>query len=145
MPVHEAESCREAFWTIYSMEQNGTLSFGRPSSYHEDDIDQDLFAPSEDPAVRGWDLMNIEWIEFGTIQGRIYRKLYSVKGLARSVEKRQKIIDDLAKQLDIWYQRFVTVSGGFLAATLLNSVQKHHCHSSLALQPYLQQRTDYFF
>ena len=93
----------------YMMEKNLVLNFGRPSSFHDDDIDVDLFSPSDDPRVRPWDLLILGWVEFSVLQGRIYDRLYSVRGLNARQEKRLEMMEDLAEQLHDWRDRFSKV------------------------------------
>jgi hypothetical protein len=98
-PPALAEAKRHAFWMLYSMDKNLSLSLGRTSHFKDDDIDCRIFDISDNPQQAPWDRGNREYVSFARLQGRVYERLYSAKAMRQSAEERTKAVDELAAAL----------------------------------------------
>jgi len=98
-PPALADTKRRIFWLLYSMDKNLSLSLGRTSNFHEDDIDCSVFELSADSGQRVWDLYNHEFIKLAALQGRTYDGLYSARAHRQSPEQRDRIVEELAAEL----------------------------------------------
>ncbi|KAF8427998.1 fungal-specific transcription factor domain-containing protein [Terfezia claveryi] len=96
------------FWTLYIMDKSLSLTFGRPSSFSDYDIDK--VPPAYDAANPLWDLY-ISWIEAAQIQSEIHVRLYSAQAAKISREDRQKTVVDLDRRLGEWWTKYGVLLG----------------------------------
>ncbi|GLA52319.1 hypothetical protein AnigIFM63604_009168 [Aspergillus niger] len=94
-----AEAKRHAFWALYTIDKNISLNIGVTSHFQDHDIDADLYAPSNDPKYRPWDLMGLVIVEFANVQGRVYDQLYSTSACRADDEQRSASIERLSSDL----------------------------------------------
>lgn len=94
------------FWTLYIMDKSLSLTYGRPSSFSDYDIDVEL--PDYDPNNPLWDLY-IAWIETAKIQSEIHVKLYSAEATKVSHAERQRAVIALDGRLNDWWTKYGTV------------------------------------
>lgn len=103
LPFPKAESRRRLFWHVYMSDSSLCLSLGRAPIIQDYDVDVQPVTVSEDPKRAPWDKSFQAFVQFSTIQGRIYRKLYSPMARCTSLADRQAIVARLAAQLTQWY------------------------------------------
>ena len=96
------------FWTLYIMDKSLSLTFGRPSSFSDYDIDK--VPPPYDAANPLWDLY-ISWIEAAQIQSEIHVRLYSAQAGKISREERQRAVVDLDRRLGEWWTKYGVLLG----------------------------------
>jgi hypothetical protein len=109
-PVPVAEAKRHAFWSLYTIDKNLSLNLGLASHFQNHDIDAEFFAPSDNPLYRPWDLMTLTTIDFATLQGRIYDRLYSTSATQATESERLKAIEELSNDLMLVRERLLGVS-----------------------------------
>ncbi|KAF8424833.1 fungal-specific transcription factor domain-containing protein, partial [Tirmania nivea] len=96
------------FWTLYIMDKSLSLTFGRPSSFSDYDIDK--VPPAYDTANPLWDLY-IAWIEAAQIQSEIHVRLYSAQAVKISHGERQRTVVDLDRRLGEWWTKYGVLLG----------------------------------
>lgn len=99
---------RYVFWTLYIMDKSLSLTFGRPSSLPDFDIDVEL--PDFDPENPLWDLY-IAWIESAKVQSEIQVKLYSASALKLHTEEKRRNVIDLDGKWRGWWMRYSSLLG----------------------------------
>ncbi|KAF4282675.1 hypothetical protein KXX16_000800 [Aspergillus fumigatus] len=119
-PVPIADAKRHAFWSLYTIDKNLSLNLGLASHFQNHDIDAEFFAPSDNPHYRPWDLMTLTTIDFATLQGRIYDRLYSTSATQATESERLKSIEELSSDLMLVRERLlgIDVSQGLYAESL---------------------------
>ncbi|KAF4214232.1 hypothetical protein CNMCM8980_006917 [Aspergillus fumigatiaffinis] len=119
-PVPVADAKRHAFWSLYTIDKNLSLNLGLASHFQNHDIDAELFTPSDNPQYRPWDLMTLTTIDFATLQGRIYDRLYSTSATQATESERLKSIEELSNDLMLVRERLlgIDVSQGLYAESL---------------------------
>ncbi|KAH2653882.1 hypothetical protein LV164_005757 [Aspergillus fumigatus] len=119
-PVPIADAKRHAFWSLYTIDKNLSLNLGLASHFQNHDIDAEFFAPSDNPQYRPWDLMTLTTIDFATLQGRIYDRLYSTSATQATESERLKSIEELSSDLMLVRERLlgIDVSQGLYAESL---------------------------
>lgn len=91
------------------LEKNLCLSFGRSSNFRDYDIDCKPFSASPDPRLSPWDLTNLVCIEFGTLQSRIYDRLYSATAIEEPPDMRSQAVEQLVTELEAVREKFKCV------------------------------------
>ena len=91
------------FWTLYIMDKSLSLTFGRPSSLPDYDIDVPL--PEFDPENPLWELY-LAWIGTAQIQSEIHVRLYSAQAPKVPHVERQKVIVELDGKLNEWWKKY---------------------------------------
>lgn len=76
-----------------------SLNLGVTSHFQDHDIDADLFAPSDRPQQRPWDLMTFVIVEFSRLQGQVYDRLYSTSASNASAAERSETVEKLSSDL----------------------------------------------
>ncbi|KAF2101315.1 hypothetical protein NA57DRAFT_33876, partial [Rhizodiscina lignyota] len=106
-----------AFWSLYIIDKSLSLRLGRASTIQ----DFDVSIPHPGDAVKVlikyghgseeiWSEMMGLWIQFASIQGRIYEKLYSPAALLSSAENRISAAESLAREMEELRENWSTVS-----------------------------------
>jgi len=90
------------------MDKSLSLTFGRPSSFSDYDIDK--VPPAYDATNPLWDLY-ISWIEAAQIQSEIHVRLYSAQAAKLSREERQRAVVDLDRRLGEWWTKYGVLLG----------------------------------
>lgn len=91
------------WWTLYSFDKSLSLRLGRAATIQEFDI---TVGPMSYPVPKGnqgdkiWGDMMRCWMSFASIQGRIYKELYSPAALAASDETRTANAFALARDME---------------------------------------------
>jgi hypothetical protein len=134
----EAECRRRTFWCAYTLDKYLAAALGRPRTFHEEDIDQELPScvddsdlgrvPVEHKTSLGQPLMlgAVAHIRLSRINDGILEDLYPIWPLSTSA--RLKIAAQYSTKLRNWYQEMA----GFLDSTRVNT--------SLLLPIYQRQR-----
>lgn len=91
------------FWTLYIMDKSLSLTFGRPSSLPDYDIDVPL--PEFDPENPLWELY-LAWIGIAQIQSDIHVRLYSAQAPKIPHAERQKVVVELDGKLNEWWTKY---------------------------------------
>lgn len=123
-PVPIADAKRHAFWSLYTIDKNLSLNLGLASHFQNHDIDAEFFAPSDNPQYRPWDLMTLTTIDFATLQGRIYDRLYSTSATQATESERLKSIEELSSDLMLVRERLLGVSVSIIDDVLLPTLAR---------------------
>lgn len=91
------------FWTLYIMDKSLSLTFGRPSSLADYDIDVPL--PDFDPENPVWELY-LAWVGTAKIQSEIHIQLYSAQAPKAPHAERQKVVVELDRKLNEWWTKY---------------------------------------
>jgi len=91
------------------MDKSLSLTFGRPSSFPDYDIDK--APPAYDAANPLWDLY-IAWIETAQLQSEIHVRLYSAQATKISRGERQRAVVDLDTKLGEWWAKYGVLLDG---------------------------------
>lgn len=94
-----AETKRHVFWFLYTIDKHISLNLGLTSHFQDHDIDAELFTPSDNPQQHPWDLMTLVIVEFSTLQGQVYDRLYSPSASRTSTEEKLELIEKLSSDL----------------------------------------------
>lgn len=101
------------FWSLYIIDKSLSLRLGRASTIQDFDVS---IRPGGVPFKVGtslehtWSRMMELWIQFASIQGRVYEKLYSPAALLMSLEKRTESAMNLAQELEELRRKWSNVS-----------------------------------
>lgn len=103
---HDAPLLREQkswiFWSLYSAEKGLSLRLGRSSSVSDYDITLPL--PGLEKAdCKPYYSCTMRWIKLSSIQGRVYKKLYSPAALSGSQASRTASAQSLAAETKALY------------------------------------------
>ena len=90
------------------MDKSLSLTFGRPSSFSDYDIDK--VPPAYDMVNPLWDLY-IAWIEAAQIQSEIHVRLYSAHAVKTSRGEKQRAVVDLDRRLGEWWTKYGVLLG----------------------------------
>ncbi|KAH6670856.1 fungal-specific transcription factor domain-containing protein [Plectosphaerella plurivora] len=100
----QAECRRRTFWSAYSLDNYLSTALGRPRTFHDDDIDQQLPSAIDDNifGLRGQSVMLgvVAYAQLSQIVSGILRDLYSIK--ARSAQDRFSMTEKYTKELRSW-------------------------------------------
>ncbi|KAF4119342.1 Fungal trans [Geosmithia morbida] len=108
----EIECRKRTFWCAYTLNTYLSDILGRPMTFHDDDIDQDLPLDVDDsqiqprqvvqPEIRGPSTMSasVAHHRLSQIQTRILRSLYGIS--TPSTERHFELADDFTDKLDRW-------------------------------------------
>ncbi|KAG9233707.1 fungal-specific transcription factor domain-containing protein [Amylocarpus encephaloides] len=106
----EIEQRKRVFWIGYMLDKDICLRSGRPPAQDDDDMNVEL--PNADPddnignipLADGKGKVNLFRLmcEFGTIESKVYRQLYSTKAAKQSDGELLNTIGDLDRQLEEW-------------------------------------------
>ncbi|KAK7530009.1 finger protein [Phyllosticta citribraziliensis] len=120
----EAECRKRTFWNAYNLDTYLSVALGRPRTFHDEDIDQDLPTSVNDFDLRRREIRPvpakslsimsgcIAHIELSRIMASILRDLYGIKPLSR--ERQQFLADKNDKALAEWRKRTSYIlDGGF--------------------------------
>ena len=102
----EIEERKRVFWIAYSLDKDLSLQMGQPSAQDDDDMDVEL--PFDDNStsiyhdeVTASSLLNFR-ARLAMIQGRIYKRLYSVKASKEADAGRVVAATELEAMLHSW-------------------------------------------
>ena len=102
----EIEERKRVFWIAYSLDKDLSLQMGQPSAQDDDDIDVEL--PSDEYSTSispdhatASSLLNCR-ARLAMIQGRIYKRLYSVKASRQTSAERLLAATELEDMLHSW-------------------------------------------
>lgn len=102
----EIEERKRVFWIAYSLDKDLSLQMGQPSAQDDDDMDVEL--PSDDSSASIYldqatasNLLNFR-ARLAMIQGRIYKRLYSVKASKQADTERVLAATELEAMLYSW-------------------------------------------
>ncbi|KAK7508960.1 finger protein [Phyllosticta citriasiana] len=120
----EVECRKRTFWNAYNLDTYLSVALGRPRTFHDEDIDQELPTSVNDFDLRrrgirpvpanSLSIMSgcIAHIELSRIMATILRDLYSIKPLSR--ERQHFLADKNDKALADWRKKIsYIVDGGF--------------------------------
>ena len=85
------------FWSLYSVEKGLSLRLGRSSTVCDDDITLPLPEPEGDK-ITPYYSCTIRWIKLSSIQGRVYKLLYSPAALSGPQASRTAWAQSLAAE-----------------------------------------------
>jgi hypothetical protein len=99
LSASEKRDRKIAFWGLYVIDKNMSLTFGRAFSLPDFDID--VGYPTECSCII-WPSLEA-WIKLAEIQGTIFQELYSAKALKLDISTRHEIAQRLDRQVRIWW------------------------------------------
>jgi hypothetical protein len=97
----EKRERQAAFWEVYTLDRKLGLTFGKAYSIPDFEIDVDL----PEYSTLTWLPGKRAWIRLCELHGRIYESLYSPRGLRTSSTERRTIIDNLDRELRLWWSQ----------------------------------------
>ncbi|KAI0126109.1 transcriptional regulatory protein GAL4 [Xylariales sp. AK1849] len=133
----EIECRRRTFWCAYSLDNYLSAALGRPRTFHDDDIDQDLPSSADDIELSGEapvpGLLNpkqslmqapVAHVRLSRIVSGILRDIYSIKPVSESVKAALALKHTTA--LKAWQAKFASFLdvGGINASLLLPIFQR---------------------
>ena len=101
----EIEERKWVFWIAYSLEKDLSLRMGQPSAQDDDDMDVELPYEIDNSLIySGGSTRNFFNFRarLAMIQGRIYKRLYSVKATKRTLAERVAAATELEAMLRSW-------------------------------------------
>ena len=122
-----AEAKRHVFWFLYTIDKHISLNLGLTSHFQDHDIDAELFTPSGNQQQRPWDLMTLVIVEFSTLQGRVYDRLYSPSASRTSTEGKLELIEKLSSDLMAVRNKLLAVWHGVSMSTRLKLTATDRC------------------
>lgn len=105
-----SSNSRRLFWSVYMLEKEVSIFFGRASALQDADIDVALPVFSRKGPVERWDRLFEAGIKLARIQRRICNDLYSRKSLKLGQTERENKIHDTVQKAHHFYDNRVRCS-----------------------------------
>jgi len=102
----EIEERKRVFWIAYSLDKDLSVRMGQPSAQDDDDMDVELPSEVDSSLIYPGESTGMNFFNFrvrlATIQGQIYKRLYSVKATKQAVAERVVAATELEAMLQSW-------------------------------------------
>ena len=102
----EIEERKRVFWIAYSLDKDLSLQMGQPSAQDDDDIDVELPSDEHSTSIYSDHVTASSHLNYrarlAMIQGRIYKRLYSVKASKNPSTERILAATELESMLHSW-------------------------------------------
>jgi hypothetical protein len=96
----EIEQRKKVFWVLHFLDKDNSLRTGQPPNQDDDEMDVEM--PSETISFGDeLDFFQVR-IKLALIQGKIYKRLCSVKALQQSISSRMTAVRELDNMLQAW-------------------------------------------
>lgn len=105
----EIEERKRVFWIAYCLDKDLSLQMRQPPTQDDDDMDVELPFDNDGSLIFTGESTDKSLLTFraqlATIQGQIYKRLYSVKATKQSVAERVEAARELENILQVWRGR----------------------------------------
>jgi hypothetical protein len=106
----EVEQRKRVFWSAYCLDKDISLQTGQPPAQDEDDMDVELPFENNGAPLRHGEPHSVDFFNFrirlAMIQGKIYKRLCSVKATKQSTSDRVMAAKELEAMLHTWRASF---------------------------------------